>query len=82
MLYELVTGHPDRTAHELVFLPDLAVELRAWPTDTWARLGLDPQAAGGAVIAAWRRGDLTGLRLGRLTAKSPGAGAAGHDLRA
>ena len=29
VLYELVTGHPDRAAHELVFLPDLTVELRA-----------------------------------------------------
>src|SRR5215211_531882 len=45
VLYELVTGHPDRAAHELVFLPDLAVELRAWPSGTWARLGFDPQAA-------------------------------------
>jgi hypothetical protein len=67
VLYELLTGHPDRAAHELVFVADLAVELRAWPTDTWARLGVDPQAAAGAVIAAWRRGDLTGLRLGGLT---------------
>jgi hypothetical protein len=44
VLYELVTGHPDRTSHELVFLTDLAVELRAWPYGTWARLGVDPQA--------------------------------------
>ena len=36
VLYELVTGHPDREAHELVFLTDLAVELRAWPSGTWA----------------------------------------------
>jgi hypothetical protein len=34
VLYELLTGHPDRTAHELVFVADLTVELRAWPTDT------------------------------------------------
>jgi hypothetical protein len=51
VLYELVTGHPDRAAHELVFLADLAVQLRAWPYDTWARLGVDPQAAASAVIA-------------------------------
>jgi hypothetical protein len=49
-LYELLTGHPDRTAHELVFLVDLTVELRAWPTDTWAKVGINPQAAAGAVI--------------------------------
>jgi hypothetical protein len=46
VLYELLTGHPDRAAHKLVFLPDLTVELCAWPTDTWARLDVDPQAAG------------------------------------
>jgi hypothetical protein len=69
LLYELLTGHPDRTPQELVFIADLTVELRAWPTDTWAKLGIDPQAAAGAMIAAWRRGDLTGLQLGELTAQ-------------
>jgi hypothetical protein len=44
------------------------VELRAWPTDTWAKLGIDPQAATAAVVAGWQRGDLLGLRLGGLTA--------------
>jgi hypothetical protein len=39
LLYELVTGHPDRAPRELVFLADLTVELRAWPTDTWPRSG-------------------------------------------
>jgi hypothetical protein len=53
-----------------VFLADLTVELRAWPTDTWSKVGVDPQAAAGAVVAGWQRGDLLGLRL------------AGHDLRA
>jgi hypothetical protein len=69
VLYELVTGHPDREAHELVFLTDLAVELRAWPSGTWARLGLDPQAAAGAIIAAWRGDHVKGLPLGGLTAE-------------
>jgi hypothetical protein len=67
VLYELLTGHPDRAAHELVFLPDLTVELRAWPTDTWATLDVDPQAAAGALIAAWRDGHVKGLQLGALT---------------
>ena len=31
LLYELVTGHPDRGPGELVLPADLAVELRAWP---------------------------------------------------
>jgi hypothetical protein len=68
VLYELVTGHPDRMPQELVFLADLTVELRAWPCDTWSKVGIDPQAAAGAVVAGWRRGDLLGL-LGGLTAQ-------------
>jgi hypothetical protein len=67
LLYELLTGHPDRTPHELVFLADLTVELRAWPTDTWARLGVEPQAVAGGVIAAWRAGHVRGLKFGGLT---------------
>jgi hypothetical protein len=67
LLYELLTGHPDRTPQQLVFLADLAVELRAWPTDTWVKVGMDPQAAAATVIAGWRRGDLPGRRLGPLT---------------
>jgi hypothetical protein len=68
-LYELVTGHPDRAPSELVFLADLTVELRAWPADTWSKVGIDPQATARAVVAGWRRGDLLGLRLGGLTAE-------------
>jgi hypothetical protein len=71
VLYALVTGHPDRAPGELVFLPDLTVELRAWPADTWAKVGVDPQAAAAAVVAGWWRGDLLGLRLGGLTAERP-----------
>ena len=69
LLYEQLSGHPDRTPQQLVFLADLAVELRAWPADTWAKVGMDPQAAAAAVIAGWRRGDLPGLGLGGLTAQ-------------
>jgi hypothetical protein len=63
LLYELVTGHPDRQPDELVFVPDLTVELRAWPRDTWRKVGIDPQGVVGAVVAGRRRGDLLGLRL-------------------
>jgi hypothetical protein len=69
VLYELVTGHPDRAPRELVFLADLTCELRAWPADTWSKVGVDPQAAAHAVVASWQRGDLLGLRLGGLTAE-------------
>jgi hypothetical protein len=69
VLYELVTGHPDRTPQQLVFLADLAVELLAWPADTWTKVGMDPQAAACAVVAGWRRGDLPGRGLGGLSAQ-------------
>ncbi|HEX8132174.1 MAG TPA: hypothetical protein VF880_01920 [Actinomycetes bacterium] len=69
VLYELLTGHPDRAPHELAFVADLTVELRAWPADTWAKVGVDPRAAAGALVAGWRRGDLLGRRLGGLTAE-------------
>jgi hypothetical protein len=67
VLYELLTGHPGRAAHELVFVPDLTCELRAWPYGTWASLGVDPQTAAGAVIAAWRGSHVNGLKLGGPT---------------
>jgi hypothetical protein len=69
LLYELVTGHPDRAPGELLFLADLTVELRAWPADTWSKAGVDPKAAAGAVIACWQDGRLKGLQLSELTAE-------------
>jgi hypothetical protein len=44
-----------------VFLADLTGELRAWPRDTWAAVGVDPDAVADAVIACWRHGDVQGL---------------------
>lgn len=61
LVYELVTGHPDRQPHELVFVADLTGELRAWPAETWAAAGVDPDAVAGTVIACWRAGDVQGL---------------------
>jgi hypothetical protein len=69
LLYALLTGHPDRAPGQVVFLADLTVELRAWPTDTWAKVGVDPQAAAGAVVAGWQDGRIEGLRLDGLTAE-------------
>jgi hypothetical protein len=50
VLYDLVTGHPDRAPRDLVFLADLTVELRAWPKQTWTALGVSPEAALLAVV--------------------------------
>jgi hypothetical protein len=54
VLYDLVTGHPDRAARDLVVLADLTVELRAWPQQTWMADGVSPEAALFAVVDCWR----------------------------
>jgi hypothetical protein len=69
VLYELVTGHPDRAPRELVFLADLTVELRAWPQQTWTAVGVSPEAALLAVVDRWRGGHVKGLELGDVSAE-------------
>src|SRR5919198_1516694 len=64
VLYDLVTGHPDRAPRELVFLADLTVELRAWPQQTWTTVGISPEAALLAVVDRWRAGHVRGSELG------------------
>jgi hypothetical protein len=81
LLYELVTGHPDRTPQQLVFIADLAVELRAWPADTWSKVGVDPPCScrcGGGRLAARRPARPAAGWADRPG--GPGPGAAGHDL--
>jgi hypothetical protein len=63
LVYELATGHPDRQPDELVFPADLTGELRAWPQERWATLGVDLQQVTAAVVGCWRRGDFRGLHL-------------------
>jgi hypothetical protein len=67
LVYALLTGHPEREAGELVFVADLTCELRAWPTDTWAKLGVDPEQVAQAVIGCWEDGEVTGLQLDDLS---------------
>ena len=66
LVYELVSGHPEREAGELVFVADLTGELRAWPHDTWAKLGVDPDQVAQAVIGCWRDGEVSGLQVDDL----------------
>jgi hypothetical protein len=66
LVYALLTGHPEREAGELVFVADLTGELRAWPQDTWAKVGVDPDQVAQAVIGCWRDGEATGLQLDDL----------------
>jgi hypothetical protein len=61
-----LTGHPEREAGELVFIADLTGELRAWPQDTWAKVGVDPDQLAQAVVGCWRAGDVTGLQVDDL----------------
>jgi hypothetical protein len=67
LVYELLTGHPEREPGELVFVADLTGELRAWPHDTWAKLGVDPDQVAQAVIGCWRDGEVSGLQLDDLS---------------
>jgi hypothetical protein len=67
LIYQLLTGHPEREPGELVFMGDLAVELRAWPRDTWAQLGVNPDVVAQAVVGCWRDGDISGMQVDDLT---------------
>jgi hypothetical protein len=66
LVYQLLTGHPEREPGELVFLADLAVELRAWPQATWTAVGVDPDQVTQAVIGCWQDGEVTGLQVDDL----------------
>jgi hypothetical protein len=67
LVYGLLTGHPKREAGELVFVADLTGELRAWPQDTWAKLGVDPDQVAHAVVSCWQDGEVTGLQVDDLS---------------
>jgi hypothetical protein len=67
LVYALLTGHPEREPGELVFAADLTVELRAWPTDTWTAVGVDPEQVAQAVVGCWRDGEVTGLQVDDLS---------------
>jgi hypothetical protein len=66
LVYELLTGHPERETGEVVFVADLTGELRAWPQDTWAKLGVDPDQIAQAVIGCWRDGEVSGVQVDDL----------------
>jgi hypothetical protein len=66
LVYELLTGHPERDAGELVFVADLTGELRAWPPDTWTAVGVDPDQVAQAVVGCWQDGEVTGLQVDDL----------------
>ena len=67
LVYALLTGHPEREPGELMFVADLTVELRAWPTDTWTKLGVDPEQVARAVIGCWQDGEVVGLQVDDLS---------------
>jgi hypothetical protein len=67
LVYELLTGHPEREPGDLVFVADLTVELRAWPQDTWTAVGVDPDQVAQAVIGGWQDGEVTRLQVDDLS---------------
>ena len=42
LVYQLLTGHPERESGELVFVADLTCELRAWPPTPGPRSASTP----------------------------------------
>ena len=48
-------------------MADLTGELRAWPQDSWAKVGVDPQQVAQAVIGCWQDGEVTGLQVDDLS---------------
>jgi hypothetical protein len=58
VVYDLLSGHPDRQPRDLVFLADLAVELRAWQDTDFARQGIDVDGVAEAVVQLARRGQV------------------------
>jgi hypothetical protein len=58
--------HPEREPGELLFVADLTGELRAWPQDSWAKLGVDPDQVAQAVIGCWQDGEVSGLQVDDL----------------
>jgi hypothetical protein len=67
LVYELLTGHPEREPGELVFVADLTGELRAWPKDAWTKIGVDPEQVAQAVIGCWQDGEVAGLQVDDLS---------------
>jgi hypothetical protein len=67
LVYGLLTGHPEREVGELVFVADLTCELRAWPQDSWAKVGVDPDQVAQAVIGCWHDGEASGLQVDDLS---------------
>jgi hypothetical protein len=57
-VYDMLSGHPDRQPRDLVFLADLAVELRTWQDTDWRTQGIDIDGVAEAVVQLARRGQV------------------------
>jgi hypothetical protein len=66
LVYEVLTGHPEREPGELVFVADLTCELHALPQDTWPKVGVDLDQVAQAVVGCWQDGEVTGLQVDDL----------------
>jgi hypothetical protein len=69
LVYDLLTGHPSRTAGGLVFLVDLTQELWAWDGSTWASVDVDPGQVCDTIAQSHRLGHIDALRVDDLTAE-------------
>jgi hypothetical protein len=67
-VYDLLTGHPDRTSRDLVFVAGLAVELRTWRDTDFARQGIDVDGVAEAVVQLARRSQVRARWYHQLSA--------------
>jgi hypothetical protein len=67
-VYDLLSGHPDRTSCDLVFVADLVVELRAWQDTDFAAQGIDIDGVSEAVVRLARRGQVRAHWYHKLSA--------------
>jgi hypothetical protein len=67
-VYDLLTGHPDRASRGLVFVADLAVELRAWRDTDFTNQGIDVDGVAEAVVQLARCGQVRARWYHELTA--------------
>ncbi len=64
--YDLLTGHPKRADHDVVFLLDLLEEANRRPELAWAGAWVDWDRMGEAIVDRYRRGEIKGLWFAEL----------------
>jgi hypothetical protein len=57
-VYDLLTGYPDRSPRDIVFVADLAMELRGWQDTDFVHQSIDIDGVAEAIVQLARRGQV------------------------